>query len=207
MSKIIDFSMKREPRQSRSRATVEAIVEATAQILARDGYAAVNTNRIAERAGVGIGSVYDFFPGKEALVAAAAEEMIDRMLDRVEEAMALYSPTDPNSIQRLATALAESVEAERDLVAAFYLQVPYIREIPAVQALPMRMLGMLKDHPVIETVSTEPENLYLLSMMVAVGTIEMTVAAPKGLDRDRLVASLARVLEATLMRYSLQNAA
>jgi len=48
---------------------VEAILEATAHILARDGYAKVTTNRIAERAGVNIASLYQYFPGKEAIVA------------------------------------------------------------------------------------------------------------------------------------------
>lgn len=207
MSNVIDFSMKRTPRQSRSRATVEAIVEATAQILAREGYGAVNTNRIAERAGVGIGSVYDFFPGKEALVAAAAEQLIDRMLARVEEALNAFSRHDPKSMHQLASAMAEAVEEERALVAAFYLQVPYVREIPAVRALPGRMLSLLEDNPVVETVKTEPEDLYLMSVMVAVGVIEMTVAAPKGLDRDKLVATLGNVLEATAITRAMLRAA
>src|SRR5262245_33246610 len=57
------------PVQGRSRDTVEAILEATADILVRHGYAKLTTNRIAERAGVNIASVYQYFPGKEAIVA------------------------------------------------------------------------------------------------------------------------------------------
>lgn len=59
--------------QSRSRATVAALVEATARILVRDGFDRASTNRIAEEAGVGIGSLYQYFPGKEALVAAVID--------------------------------------------------------------------------------------------------------------------------------------
>ena len=63
------FSPRKRPRQERSRATVEAILEATADILIRHGYAKLTTNRIAERAGVNIASLYQYFPGKDAIVA------------------------------------------------------------------------------------------------------------------------------------------
>jgi len=63
------LSPKKTPRQDRSRATVEALLEATTDILIRQGYAKLTTNRIAERAGVNIASLYQYFPGKEAIVA------------------------------------------------------------------------------------------------------------------------------------------
>jgi AcrR family transcriptional regulator len=63
-------SPRKEASQERSRATVDAIVEATARILVRDGFEKANTNRIAAEAGVSVGSLYQYYPGKEALVAA-----------------------------------------------------------------------------------------------------------------------------------------
>jgi AcrR family transcriptional regulator len=59
--------------QERSRATVAALVDATARILATEGFDSANTNRIAEVAGVSVGSLYQYFPSKEALVVAVAE--------------------------------------------------------------------------------------------------------------------------------------
>jgi AcrR family transcriptional regulator len=59
--------------QTRSRATVDALVEATARILIREGYDQASTNKIAATAGVSIGSLYQYFPSKEALVAAVIE--------------------------------------------------------------------------------------------------------------------------------------
>ena len=58
------------PKQARSGATVEAILEAAAQVFERHGYAAGTTNRIAERAGVSIGSLYQYFPNKDAILVA-----------------------------------------------------------------------------------------------------------------------------------------
>jgi AcrR family transcriptional regulator len=63
------LSPRKTPRQERSRATVEAVLEATTDILVREGYTKLTTNRIAERAGVNIASLYQYFPGKEAIVA------------------------------------------------------------------------------------------------------------------------------------------
>lgn len=64
---------RKRPVQRRSRETVEAILDAAAQVLERHGYAAGTTNRIATRAGVSIGSLYEYFPNKDAIVVALAE--------------------------------------------------------------------------------------------------------------------------------------
>jgi AcrR family transcriptional regulator len=61
---------RKQPKQARARATVEAVVEAAARILERDGASALNTNHIADVAGVSIGTLYQYFPTKEAVIAA-----------------------------------------------------------------------------------------------------------------------------------------
>ena len=60
---------------------MDAILEATAQVLVEDGYDKTSTNRVAKRAGVSIGSLYQYFPNKEALVG----ELVDRYSNRVME--------------------------------------------------------------------------------------------------------------------------
>ena len=64
---------RKDASQERSRATVDALLEATARILVREGFDRASTNRIADVAGVSIGSLYQYFPSKEALVAAVIE--------------------------------------------------------------------------------------------------------------------------------------
>ena len=64
---------RKHASQERSRATVDALIEATARILVREGFDKASTNRIAEVAGVGVGSLYQYYPGKEALVAAVID--------------------------------------------------------------------------------------------------------------------------------------
>jgi AcrR family transcriptional regulator len=77
-------NQRRTPSQARSRATVEAILEASARILRRKGAGALTTNRIAEVAGVSVGTLYGYFPDKGAIMLALAR----RMLRQGERAMA-----------------------------------------------------------------------------------------------------------------------
>ncbi len=82
--------------QERSRATVDALLEATARILVREGFDKASTNRIAEVAGVSVGSLYQYFPGKEALVAAVIERHQQEVVETVrgELAEVLSRPVD-----------------------------------------------------------------------------------------------------------------
>jgi AcrR family transcriptional regulator len=72
------------PQQERSRIAVEAILEATTRILTEEGYEKANTNRIAERAGVSIGSLYQYFPNKESLMTALMVQHSDEIVELVE---------------------------------------------------------------------------------------------------------------------------
>jgi AcrR family transcriptional regulator len=72
------------PRQERSKIAVEAILEATTRILTEEGYDKANTNRIAERAGVSIGSLYQYFPNKESLITALMVKHSNEMIVLVE---------------------------------------------------------------------------------------------------------------------------
>jgi len=79
MAQKLRIIPRKSASQERSRATVDALLEATTRILIREGYERASTNRIAEVAGVSIGSLYQYFPSKEALVAA----VIDRHMQEI----------------------------------------------------------------------------------------------------------------------------
>ncbi len=79
-----DWKPRRKPTQERARATWDAIVEACAQVLRDDGPSALSTNRIAKVAGVSIGSLYQYFPNKEAVLIALADREVGTLRDNLE---------------------------------------------------------------------------------------------------------------------------
>lgn len=79
---------RKNPVQARAKATVDAIFEATAQVLLSEGLARLTTNHVATRAGVSIGTLYQYFPGKEALLYALVEQLLDQVASQIEEACA-----------------------------------------------------------------------------------------------------------------------
>lgn len=80
----LQLQARKQPSQARSLATVETILEAAARVLAKQSLAGFNTNRVAEVAGVSVGSLYQYFPNKEALVAALIEREQQRLALAVE---------------------------------------------------------------------------------------------------------------------------
>ncbi|MEY8713213.1 TetR/AcrR family transcriptional regulator [Mangrovibacter phragmitis] len=72
------------PRQARATVTMDAIFEATIQLLVADGIHRLTTTRVAERAGVSVGTMYQYFPHKESLVYALNERYLAALADRIE---------------------------------------------------------------------------------------------------------------------------
>lgn len=79
---------RKMPRQGRSSETVRAIIEATARILEQGGLGAFTTNAVAEWAGVSIGSLYQYFPGKESLIGALIVRETSLLLTECEAVVA-----------------------------------------------------------------------------------------------------------------------
>lgn len=95
---------RKMPRQGRSAETVRAIIEATARILEQGGLGAFTTNAVAEWAGVSIGSLYQYFPGKEALIGALIVRETSQLIAECEAIV-----TDVNGRKALQGVIASAV--------------------------------------------------------------------------------------------------
>ena len=131
------LSARKTPRQDRSRATVEALLEATADILGRDGYAGLTTNRIAERAGVNIASLYQYFPGKDAIVAELRRRHGDGQRAALRQVLAEHKAGDLGSTIRtlVSVGVAGHADAPR-LHRVFTEEIPALgyRDVAAIDA-------------------------------------------------------------------------
>lgn len=116
---------RKHASQERSRATVDALVEATARILVREGFDKASTNRIAEVAGVSVGSLYQYFPGKEALVVAVIERHNQAIMQVVRSALAeVASLPIGKGVRRLVAAAVEAHSIDPRLHRVLAEQIP-----------------------------------------------------------------------------------
>ncbi len=90
----IALSPRKQPRQARSKATVAAILEAAAQLLREGGLDRMNSNAVAERAGVSIGSYYQYFPNRDALMVELIRREQRGHLERVRAAVSASEGLD-----------------------------------------------------------------------------------------------------------------
>jgi AcrR family transcriptional regulator len=102
---------RKQPRQARSRQTVAAILQATAQVLMTNGYDGTTTNLVAEKAGVSIGSLYEYFPNKESLVAALASVHVAELMARVDAVLSMPIDETPRAV--VAALIRAGLDAHR----------------------------------------------------------------------------------------------
>lgn len=126
---IAKLAPRKRPKQVRSRHTVDAILTAAEDVLLRSGLAGFNTNAVAQRAGVSIGSLYQFFPGKEAILATLVRNMRRDMLADLIAAQKAVDTTD----------LAGTIGAMIDASLKHHLRAPALTELleQAEAQLPM----------------------------------------------------------------------
>lgn len=97
---------RKSPVQARSIATIEVLHEATIQVLLKEGIVKCNTTRIAERAGVSVGSIYQYYPNRDSLLAAVLQRHLDSVAEKIEELCLKHEKT---SIQTLISALVDEI--------------------------------------------------------------------------------------------------
>ena len=113
---------RRAPRQARSSATVDAILEATIQVLLGQGARRLTTTRVAERAGVSVGTLYQYFPHKQGLLYAVIQRYLNEVAEAVDESCqrTLGQPIDVAS-DMLVAAYVDAKGAHAEASRALYL--------------------------------------------------------------------------------------
>ena len=117
---------RKQPRQARSHATVNAVLEATVQVLEREGVDAATTTRIAEVAGVSIGTLYQYFSHRDAIFDALQDREFERALVLMQSVL---------SEGNLARSPRETVTAVVKGLAALYASCPGLHRLLAIEGL------------------------------------------------------------------------
>lgn len=138
---------RKNASQERSRATVDALVEATARILVKEGYEKASTNRIAEQAGVSVGSLYQYFPSKEALVVAVIERHNWEILRLVQPVLAQIATLPmKQGVRRIVAAAIEAHRLDPKLHRVLAEQVPRTGKLENVEAINRQYYSWFKDY-------------------------------------------------------------
>jgi len=136
---------RKSPSQKRSQLTVAALREATARILVKEGYEAASTNKIAAAAGVSIGSLYQYFPSKEALVAAVIDHHTQEMLQLVREAL-IKVTRQPVEVaaRKLVKVMVDAHRVNPRLHRALVEQVPRVGRLENIQAIDREAYALVR---------------------------------------------------------------
>jgi AcrR family transcriptional regulator len=118
---LVAYEPRKTPIQARSTVTVEAISEATIQVLLSHGIERLTTTRVAARAGVSVGTLYQYYPHKQALLFAVVENHLNRVAARVEAACesARHKPL-AEMIKEMVGAFVDAKMERADISVALY---------------------------------------------------------------------------------------
>jgi AcrR family transcriptional regulator len=198
-------SPRKRPRQARSRALVDAILEAAARVFVEDGFQAASTNRIARAAGVSVGSLYQYFPSKDALLAAISERATDRMAALIQTKLA--EPADASLAERVEAVIGGMIEfygAEPELQRIMVLEHARTGTDERVQASENAAADIVRAGLI--ALSTEKQTpirdldaaVFVIVHAVQGVTLARAVREPRGVTDE----ALARELTALVLRYA-----
>jgi len=142
---------RKAPRQARSRATVDAILDAAARVLVERGYAATTTNAVAEVAGVSVGSLYQYFPNKDSLIAALHDRHGRQMSALLDAALLRHRGASlPEALAGVIESAVKAHQLDADLHRVLEKQVLGLDQFPgedeSVDEIERRLRELLEAH-------------------------------------------------------------
>lgn len=175
-------SPRKLPVQQRSQAIVTAILEGAARVLIEDGYEAFNTNHVAERAGVSIGSLYQYFPNKAALIAELSRRHVEDTRKAVQD-IEISSATPMKDIARqmirnhialhkISPELHRVLSDEVPKLGGFDWQSELLFDIRS------RLVSLLKSHPETRDISDSDLAVFLITSCVEAVTHDAIATRP-----------------------------
>jgi AcrR family transcriptional regulator len=168
-----DSTPRKQPKQERSQTTVEAILTATAHILIESGLEKFTTNRVAELAGVSIGSLYQYFPNKKALLFALAQQQAEQMMQLAQQHLTdVENLTIPEVIQQIVRAAIAAHSVNPRLNQVLHEQISRDEVVPV--GAEAQMENLLRSFLEERRDQLKPKNLDLTVFIVS-RTIEALI--------------------------------
>jgi AcrR family transcriptional regulator len=197
---------RRQPGQARAQATVNVILEATVRILNREGLDAATTSRIAEVAGVSVGSLYQYFPHRDAILTALQDRELSRALELLETALADQNlrKTPRVTVSTVVKGLMLLYSKSPGLHRVLAIEGLRVAEADRVHAFDVRVVAIIR-HFLAATGSIVRRKNLDAAAFVAFQSVRATMLAtllerPPGLDEATLVGEMVDLV----IRYLVQ---
>ncbi|MDC0722234.1 TetR/AcrR family transcriptional regulator [Nannocystis bainbridge] len=194
MTSPIRHTPRKQPRQARSQQMVDTLLDAAVRVLGERGLEATTTNEIARVAGVSVGSLYQYFPSKEAMLAAALDRKFTRGIERVFEVPA---PDGGSFAEQMRDGLRAAIDLYRgdlEFFRAVLLHVPRVGRVEALRAHVHAGRERLRDALIARSAELRPVDPELAAFVI-VSAIEWVILTcvleqPERLSDPRLVEEL-----------------
>jgi AcrR family transcriptional regulator len=139
------ISSRKQPQQARSADLVAAILEAAVQVLAKEGAGRFTTARVAEKAGVSVGSVYQYFPNKAAILFRLQSDEWRQTTDLLRDILADVARPPLDRLRTLVHAFIRSECEEAGMRVALNDAAPLYRDAPEAQAVRVAGSDIVRD--------------------------------------------------------------
>lgn len=186
---------RKRPVQARARQTVQAILDATAQVLVELGYHGATTNHIAQRAGVSIGSLYQYFPHKEALVLELGVRYMDEQFEILSSSLQTlaHAPLE-EAVRGVIEALIRAKLQDPDLNRVLFTELPSLGALDLLQLWTERAVSTLNMALGLRPERFKPANLQLASYLIVNAMYGITTYTvlykPQLMEDDRFIDEL-----------------
>jgi AcrR family transcriptional regulator len=194
MTKTRRRDARKPPQQSRSRATVTAILDATIRIFDQENYEAASTTHIAEVAGISIGTLYQYFADRDAILDALQDRELERATEMLEHALTSADATSgPDIARRVVAGLMDLYRVSPALHRVLVIEGLRVTPTDRVQAFDLRMVQRIRGFLATTPVPIRRNNLEVAAF-VAYHSVRATMLArllePVTFDDDALVDEL-----------------
>lgn len=140
----VSFEPRKYPQQSRSKITMEVIFDATVQVLLAEGIPRLTTTRVAQRAGFSIGTLYQYFPHKQALIYALIGKYLNEVVEKVEKTCEInYGQPLVIAIDQLIESYVDAKTTNPDISHILYRVSSEIDVTPLVEGVSTRLLNAI----------------------------------------------------------------
>ena len=199
---MTEFSPRKKPQQERSRRTYEGIVETASEMLVEVGYHNLSTNKIADRADVSVGSIYQYFPNKEAIVLAVIEQFAERQYEILATGLEGIEGMElEQSVRKIVGKLLQAKREAPELSRVLFEQLPPVGQFDIVHEWSERAIELIASTLESRDEDFEPDDLEMSASLVVNFAHAIVNDAVPNRNEDLKTSQIAHETTRMILRY------